>query len=468
MSFGLMSPFGRQRPLGSGPTVSRPSISVPATQTLDIDNATLTFSSGNGNLITIANATSLHLSVTSGTFSLSGTTGLSFSVGDGSGDNAMTFTGSVSDMLAALAGLVYTPSTFGDFSLDITATNAIGTTSKSVALHVVKKPQFAVAPTVSGDPINGTVFACSNGSLIGTPPITVAKQWRVNGADVIGAINDQWASTGLVLDDLLTCQVTAINEAGQTVVVTSQVIIEAAPAFTADPAISGVAQNGETFTLDDDGTHTGTAPITVTKQWVIIDTIDNPVSGANGDTWDSVGLEYGDSVACDVTISNLRGSVTRRSNLLTISPLSITYPDSVSFLESQQPYTITGLSVADVSPSGSYQIDIDAPNFLVTLATGFASLGLTFTVGDGTNDPYLRFTDTSLSDLISAINGIIVSGGVVGETELSLTLTEGATADSITVVIPVTISDVPSNTLYDGNVSRYLTDGASNYLTDGA
>ena len=51
------------------------------------------------------------LSVTDGTFSLSQITGLTFSTGDGAGDTSMTFQGTLTDINAALNGLVYTPDT---------------------------------------------------------------------------------------------------------------------------------------------------------------------------------------------------------------------------------------------------------------------------------------------------------------------------------------------------------------------
>src|SRR6185369_12826358 len=47
------------------------------------------------------------LAVTSGTLSLDTTTGLSFSSGDGSGDDTMTFSGLMADVNAALTSLSY-------------------------------------------------------------------------------------------------------------------------------------------------------------------------------------------------------------------------------------------------------------------------------------------------------------------------------------------------------------------------
>jgi hypothetical protein len=88
--------------------------SVPGTQTAP-KNGTRTFSSANGNLISIsdvdagASVVQVQLIATNGTFSLSSATGLTFTVGDGTNDGAMTFTGTIATINSRLAGLVFTP-----------------------------------------------------------------------------------------------------------------------------------------------------------------------------------------------------------------------------------------------------------------------------------------------------------------------------------------------------------------------
>ncbi|HEX5127768.1 MAG TPA: DUF4347 domain-containing protein, partial [Rhodocyclaceae bacterium] len=87
---------------------------VPGTQSTNEDTG-LTFSIGNGNAISItdvdAGSGSLQvtLSVSHGALTLSGTTGLSFTTGDGNADVGMVFTGTLADINAALDGLSYTP-----------------------------------------------------------------------------------------------------------------------------------------------------------------------------------------------------------------------------------------------------------------------------------------------------------------------------------------------------------------------
>jgi hypothetical protein len=78
-------------------------------------NTPLTFSSGNGNQISVAdadagtNAVQVTLTATNGTLTLNGTAGLSFTVGDGTADATMTFTGTIANINTALNGMTYTP-----------------------------------------------------------------------------------------------------------------------------------------------------------------------------------------------------------------------------------------------------------------------------------------------------------------------------------------------------------------------
>ncbi len=101
--------------------------SLPGAQDVDQD-ASLVFSSGNGNLISIgdvdagSNTVEVTLSASNGLLTLSGTTGLSFSTGDGTADSSMTFSGSISDINNALNGLTFSPTAGynGAASLQIT------------------------------------------------------------------------------------------------------------------------------------------------------------------------------------------------------------------------------------------------------------------------------------------------------------------------------------------------------------
>ncbi|MBD3753978.1 MAG: cytochrome P450, partial [Micrococcales bacterium] len=133
-----------------------------------VDNKHLTFSSGNGNLISVSDADAngsveqVTLTVTHGSITLSGTTGLSFLVGSGTGDATMTLQGTLTDINNALAGMVYTPTAGynGADSLQIT-TNDLGNTGSGGAQSAAS----TIALTVN--PINPRVTDVSSTSADG-------------------------------------------------------------------------------------------------------------------------------------------------------------------------------------------------------------------------------------------------------------------------------------------------------------
>ncbi|MCM5680003.1 DUF4347 domain-containing protein [Schlegelella sp. S2-27] len=87
---------------------------VPAAQSVDQD-ATLVFSSGNGNLVSVGDVDAgggtvrVTLTASNGLITLPGTTGLSFIVGSGANDGTMTFEGTIADINSALNGLIFSP-----------------------------------------------------------------------------------------------------------------------------------------------------------------------------------------------------------------------------------------------------------------------------------------------------------------------------------------------------------------------
>ena len=89
-------------------------VAVADSYTTSEDTA-LVFSSGNSNQISITDIDSggsniqVTLTATNGTITLAATVGLSFSVGDGTADTTMTFTGTRATINARLNGMSFTP-----------------------------------------------------------------------------------------------------------------------------------------------------------------------------------------------------------------------------------------------------------------------------------------------------------------------------------------------------------------------
>jgi len=163
---------------------------IPAAQVTDEDTP-LTFSSAVGNTIYItddagSNPAQLALTATNGVLTLNGVSGLTFTVGDGSADAAMTFTGTLANINTAINGLVFTPTAEynGAANLQI-STDDQGNTGVGGALTDVDNVAITVT-AVNDAPINsapGTqsvnedaslTFNAANSNLISVSDIDAA------------------------------------------------------------------------------------------------------------------------------------------------------------------------------------------------------------------------------------------------------------------------------------------------------
>ncbi|HKQ99611.1 MAG TPA: Calx-beta domain-containing protein, partial [Pyrinomonadaceae bacterium] len=166
-------------PINDGPVNT-----VPGAQSV-LENGTLTFSSANSNPISIAdpdsgaNPVQVTLTATNGSITLSGTSGLSFTVGDGTADAQMTFTGTIANINAALNGLVFAPPPAYDGAASIQiVTNDQGNTGSGGAL--------SDTDTVNITVLGGGTLAFSSATY------TVAE----DGGSVIITVNRAGASNG--------------------------------------------------------------------------------------------------------------------------------------------------------------------------------------------------------------------------------------------------------------------------------
>jgi VCBS repeat-containing protein len=156
---------------------------VPTIQGTNQDT-TLILSNANANAISVGDVDAggsplqVTLTATNGTLTLPGTTGLSFSAGDGTADATMTFTGTLTDINAALDGLAFTPSAgfTGSASIQI-ATSDLGSTgaggaqtdtdSVSILVNNVNDAPINTVPGAqSTSEDTALVFSSANGNSI--------------------------------------------------------------------------------------------------------------------------------------------------------------------------------------------------------------------------------------------------------------------------------------------------------------
>ncbi|MDQ5846908.1 MAG: Ig-like domain-containing protein [Acidobacteriota bacterium] len=190
---------------------------VPSAQSVP-KNGTLTFSVANSNLISVADIDAgtlqVTLTATNGTLTLSGTTGLSFTVGDGTSDTTMTFTGTIANINNALNGLVFAPTNGydGPATLQI-VTNDQGNTGTGGALSDTDTInitvqhggtlQFSSATyTVAEDGGNATITVNRTSGSVGTTQVDYTTS---NGTATAG--QDYTTASGtLIFGDGVTTQ----------------------------------------------------------------------------------------------------------------------------------------------------------------------------------------------------------------------------------------------------------------------
>ncbi|HYH97927.1 OmpA family protein [Hyalangium sp.] len=244
---------------------------VPGTQTLPVDT-TLVFSTAVGNAISVADpdagpeTVQVTLTVTHGTLTLSGTAGLTFSTGDGTGEATMSFTGTLAAINAALQGLSFTPDVgyLGDASFTITSDDlghtGVGGPKSDTDTFTITVIDFNPPPTAVDD------------------TATVVEDSQENSIDVLA--NDSTApNTG---ETLTIVEVTQGNHGG-TVTITeggTRVVYTPAPGFWGT----------ETFTYTiSDGNSTSTATVTVTVEEKVVPRVVGRGCSASGGGLPSAG-----------------------------------------------------------------------------------------------------------------------------------------------------------------------------------
>jgi VCBS repeat-containing protein len=157
--------------------------SVPPAQATS-QNTPLVFSTAGGNRISVADVDAaagserVTLTGTNGTISLSAVAGLTFSAGTGTADSAMTFTGTVSAINAALDGLSFTPTTgfSGAASLGI-LTNDQGNTGAGGALTASDTVTIGVASAATPVAGNDAYSVNEDTTLTVKPSTTNLVNW---------------------------------------------------------------------------------------------------------------------------------------------------------------------------------------------------------------------------------------------------------------------------------------------------
>ena len=151
--------------------------SVPAAQTVAA-NASLIFNTAHSDAISVSDADNTYLTetltVSAGTLTLNGTTGLTFTAGDGTTDATMTFSGTQADINAALSGMTYNAGT-GTFADTLTITSSDGThaTTNTVGITVTAPPVSSLAAASLDLSSDSGVSTSDNVTNVTKPVMTI-------------------------------------------------------------------------------------------------------------------------------------------------------------------------------------------------------------------------------------------------------------------------------------------------------
>ena len=217
--------------------------------------------------------------------------------------------------------------------VSVVATNADGPSvpEKSLKTDVVTgpgtKPNNTSLPTISGTAQENQTLTASPGTWTGTTPITYAYQWLrcdSNGANCgnVGGQSQTYQVTSGDVGHKLQVKVTATNSKGSdsaksnpTAVVTAAGGATQKPVNTSLPTISGLAQDGQTFT-GSQGSWNPSSGNNFTYQWQRCDSNGNncsSIGGATSTTYRNTSSDVGHRLRFVVTATNSLGSTSATS-----------------------------------------------------------------------------------------------------------------------------------------------------------
>jgi hypothetical protein len=409
------------------PVNDAPMNHMPAATTVDED-ATLVFSSGNGNAISIsdvdagADPVQVSLSITNGLLTLSGAAGLTFTVGDGAADAAMTFTGALTDINAALEGLSFAPlaNYYGAAVFTLTASDQ-GSMGAGGPLSDTDAINITVAP-VNDAPVNtvcGPRFVSEDTMVV----FSVANTKPISIADLDAGANPVQVTltggNGALTLRRLTGLTFSLGDG----------VADSAMTFTGTMTNINNALDGLQFMPT--ANYTGSASVTIA-------TNDLSATGSGGPLSDTDSVNITVMAINDAPVNNLPAAQTVNEDAALV--LSSAHGNA--------------LSISDVDAGASpVRLSLSATNGALTLA---GTAGLTFAVGDGAADAAMTFTGT-LANINAALNGLSFaptaeySGAasiVITTNDQGATGSGGALSDTDTLTITVNpVNDAPVNTL---------------------
>ena len=360
------------------------------------------------------------LTATNGTLTLSGLAGLSFTIGDGTADATMTFTGTMANINAALNGLSFLPAAGfdGPASVQIT-TNDQGNTGSGGAQSDTDTVNITVG-AVNDPPAVNTSGGSAN-YLENTPTI-------VDPALTLSDIDDTHLESATVT-------ITGNFVAGQDTLL-----------FTDQSGITGNF-SGATGVLTLTGTATLAQYQAALRSVQYDNTSDNPNTATRTITFVvNDGSLSSPPDSRDVTLQAVNDAPVN-----TVPGPQATAEDTALIFSSGNGNPIL-VDDPDIG-TNLVEVTLAATNGTITLSQ---TNGLSFTTGGGTGDTVMTFTGTT-GDINAALNGLLFdpTAGFNGAASLQITdqrsgqhrLRRTAVGQRHVSITVIAVNDAPVNTV---------------------
>jgi VCBS repeat-containing protein len=446
--------------------------SVPGAQATNEDTA-LVFSSGNGNLVSIADADAgvatvqVQLSVTNGTLTLSGTVGLTLVAG-ANGSATMTYQGSVSSLNTAMAGMSYTPTANYNGAAALTVvTSDLGNTGAGGTLTDTD----VVAITVNA--VNDSPAATNLSA-----PETYTEDTALDLTDiVVSDIDSASVTVTLTLSNVAAGSlntgtsgaVTSTYNAG-TGVWTASGAIANVNTLLAGLTFTPAANFNASFTIDTSVSDGVAAPLTGTKAMTGVAVNDAPTLAVTS-TLNYTENQIATSINTGITVGDV-DSATLASATVAISGNYANGEDVLGFVNGAGMGNIAGAwnagtgtltltSLGATATLAEWQTALRAVTFVNTSdSPGTLARTIGFTVNDGTlvsNTVASTVNVAAVNDapVLAANTGATVAeGGTVTLTGAMLTVTD---ADNTAAQRVYTVSSGPAN----GRLERSVAPGVA-------
>jgi formylglycine-generating enzyme required for sulfatase activity/sugar lactone lactonase YvrE len=227
---------------------------------------------------------------------------------------------------------------------DVIVTNAAGSITSSAVALTVTPP---VAPTITSQPVGGTLYANNIGSFrvtaSGSAPL--AYQWRKNGVAVVGAVSSSFILGSVTPASAGTYDVVVSNAAGSVASTSVALFVVANPGFVLHPVSQAVGLGGAVQL-----TANAIGDFPLVYQWRKNSV---PLGGATTSSLSLINFQSSDLAAYDVIVTNSVGSATSSAGVLALAAGAIGLPVITS-----QPAGAT----LDLNNQGSFLVTATSTN----------------------------------------------------------------------------------------------------------